>query len=1024
MIPKYLSIQGLYSYQGTHEIDFEPLTSAQLFGIFGATGSGKSSILEAISYALYGESERLNKRDNRAYNMMNLRSKRMFISFEFEVNEQRYKFEAQAKRNSKRFDDVTLLPRKAYQLAGGKWLPIEVTTAKELTGLSYQNFRRTIIIPQGKFQEFLQLTDTDRVRMLKEIFQLEKYELEKKASVLQRKNQEKISHCETLLTKLEAITPERIQELESQLEALETAYQQQEATLQAKRKLLAEMEEQKLKMDRLSRQQTIVKGLQGQEHLFEKREKILRQYEDCLTHLTPLIQKHKELVHQLEDTLRQKKLKQNQLEKDKELLGNAEGNFSRIQQQYLNRESLLLKARELEKMTEIQELENILTKKEQRIVDGQRITEERKAERQSLQVELQQLDSQWKDLQDSKPDLGKIIQMKDWLNKLEALEGENDRQKKELAEADEMLKQTENSKRELLEKTSLELIQYTLSPEQILPILTQDIEAIEGQIADTQKQLNVEEAQSHLLGISTQLKEGEPCPLCGATHHPTLMQAASDESYLQSLKEKIGSLETHKSEQQKVLLQLEQLGTKLSERSLQVSALTQKGEEAQLAIHDHQLQAQFSTEENSPENIRALILQQTQADEKTKEIANSRETKQEVLIEVEKKIEKYTAALEDIKREYQETEVAYQAGIQSLQQLSYENYQTKTAEEIQEEENTLRNEYTQLNALFEQADERVKKLRSSIDSLSGELDTIGEQELRLTKLVAEGHQEVDKVLSKAGYESVDEVEQIVSLSLNPSGEREAISSFRQELHQAQAVLEELQQQLSGIDQDFSTYEPLLAEIQQNEEFQKEQTKQIGATQQEIHRTKEQLTEKQKLEEQKEQLTLRGEDIKTLKSLFARSGFVNYVSTMYLRQLCEAANHRFTKLTRGSLRLETTDTNQFQVRDYLNEGQTRSVKTLSGGQTFQASLSLALALADQVHQQAKSDQNFFFLDEGFGSQDKQSLQIIFQTLTSLRKENRIVGVISHVEELQQEINSYLHIQQDVETGSFIQKSWEG
>ncbi|MEM9933739.1 MAG: SbcC/MukB-like Walker B domain-containing protein, partial [Bacteroidota bacterium] len=136
------------------------------------------------------------------------------------------------------------------------------------------------------------------------------------------------------------------------------------------------------------------------------------------------------------------------------------------------------------------------------------------------------------------------------------------------------------------------------------------------------------------------------------------------------------------------------------------------------------------------------------------------------------------------------------------------------------------------------------------------------------------------------------------------------------------------------------------------------------------------------------------------------------------------NHRFTKLTRGSLRLETTDTNQFQVRDYLNEGQTRSVKTLSGGQTFQASLSLALALADQVHQQAKSDQNFFFLDEGFGSQDKQSLQIIFQTLTSLRKENRIVGVISHVEELQQEINSYLHIQQDVETGSFIQKSWEG
>ena len=53
MIPKHLSIQGLYSYQGQHDIDFEPLTTAQLCGIFGATGSGKSSVLEAISYALY-----------------------------------------------------------------------------------------------------------------------------------------------------------------------------------------------------------------------------------------------------------------------------------------------------------------------------------------------------------------------------------------------------------------------------------------------------------------------------------------------------------------------------------------------------------------------------------------------------------------------------------------------------------------------------------------------------------------------------------------------------------------------------------------------------------------------------------------------------------------------------------------------------------------------------------------------------------------------------------------------------------
>src|SRR5690606_35218867 len=140
-------------------------------------------------------------------------------------------------------------------------------------------------------------------------------------------------------------------------------------------------------------------------------------------------------------------------------------------------------------------------------------------------------------------------------------------------------------------------------------------------------------------------------------------------------------------------------------------------------------------------------------------------------------------------------------------------------------------------------------------------------------------------------------------------------------------------------------------------------------------------------------------------------------------LCEIANGRFYKLTRQQLRLEVTDKNEFQVRDYLNNGKVRSVKTLSGGQTFQASLSLALALAESVQQQNRANQNFFFLDEGFGSLDKESLQTAFETLKALRKENRIVGIISHVEELQQEIDIFLNIINDPFAGSKIIGNWE-
>jgi exonuclease SbcC len=183
-----------------------------------------------------------------------------------------------------------------------------------------------------------------------------------------------------------------------------------------------------------------------------------------------------------------------------------------------------------------------------------------------------------------------------------------------------------------------------------------------------------------------------------------------------------------------------------------------------------------------------------------------------------------------------------------------------------------------------------------------------------------------------------------------------------------------------------------------------------------------LESQAQLRKELENLELRAENIKTMKSLFKASGFVNYISSVYLQNLCNAANDRFFQLTRQKLSLEITDDNNFLIRDYLNGGKVRSVKTLSGGQTFQAALSLALALADNIQKITDSNQNFFFLDEGFGSLDKDSLAVVFDTLKSLRKENRIVGVISHVEEMQQEIDTHLRIENHDETGSRILTSW--
>ena len=155
MLPLYLSIQGLYSYQDKQEIDFTKLTEAGLFGIFGNVGSGKSSILEAISYALYGETERLNKQEKRAYNMLNLKSNQAIIDFQFlNFENRKFRFVIQWKRR-KRFEDTTTIERTAYEWKCSNWIPMESVDGSAVTNLSYANFRRTIIIPQGQFKEFL-----------------------------------------------------------------------------------------------------------------------------------------------------------------------------------------------------------------------------------------------------------------------------------------------------------------------------------------------------------------------------------------------------------------------------------------------------------------------------------------------------------------------------------------------------------------------------------------------------------------------------------------------------------------------------------------------------------------------------------------------------------------------------------------------------------------------------------------------------------------------------------------------------
>lgn len=224
MKPKMLKIVGLNSFEEEQKINFERLTEKGLFGIFGPTGSGKSTILDAITIALYGKITRTNK------GYINTTIKNLNVSYEFEigVGEERKTYIAERnmrvdKNGSYKTRYARLIENNQVEnniLAEG---PKEVQKEIEkIIGLTSEDFTRSVVLPQGKFSEFLKLTGKDKRDMLERIFGLEKYGKNLGDKIKKVRN-EKIKEENVLtgeLKKYEGLTEEIFKEKKLQLKNL------------------------------------------------------------------------------------------------------------------------------------------------------------------------------------------------------------------------------------------------------------------------------------------------------------------------------------------------------------------------------------------------------------------------------------------------------------------------------------------------------------------------------------------------------------------------------------------------------------------------------------------------------------------------------------------------------------------------------------------------------------------------------------------------------------------------------------
>ncbi|UKB84638.1 SMC family ATPase [Chryseobacterium sp. MEBOG06] len=1009
MIPVQLTIEGLYSYQERQTIDFKNLTDAGLFGIFGAVGSGKSSVLEAISFALYGETERLNMRDKRAYNMMNLKSNSSYIEFDF-INYENKLFRATRdfRRNLKKFEEVKPNAVTFYQHIEGKWIPLDHSNAESIIGLSYSNFKRTIIIPQGQFKEFLELGAAERTNMMKEIFSLQRYDLQSNVSTLHIKNRSELDQLEGQLKGFEEINEEKIQaqkevaaeeqkrlaEAHEKLEKMSDIYQH----LKSLKNDFESLQQNKEKFGKLSEQKSKIDDLEAKTELYDR---VFRLF-------NPLIVEKNKLSKEIADQRNEREQQIKILQETERLFSVVREKLSVLEPQFKALEQSKIQENDLHIIIQILTFSGEIKVLNERTQKGSEKVKEVDLNREEIQKKIDEFSTGVKSLKEQKLDSALLSEVGNWFI-----------QKKNIKKAKEEQLEKIGKHQKHIEGITEELKLYFYH-ENFKEAFNTQKETLENRKKEFSQKLDHLKIQKELSRFASELHHGEDCPLCGSREHPHIVEFHDVNAELQETQEKITTIDQEIVKIQKQESDIEKIldRKKIFEEQLLSEQKTLLQIEKDLENHiQHFSWKQFSPEEE--DEFEKKRSDSFALEKKIEEIDRNIALERKTLEKETQLLEKYKTALDDFRQKEISKQEQINISKSSLKILDWNLYSQKTVAEVEEayQKLLLSNKETEEN--YQKALQQEKILSPQLAEQKGIVSQSEKQIAALEKEISDNENSLLKTLSEQSFTDFKEVENILLQEINVQTARTEIQNFRIEFETLKKFIEELKSKLKDLSFDNEQFSQTEKQFGEAQSEHKQISDSVVTKNAEIDRLEKEYIKKEQLLKDLVKLQKRSENLKLMINLFKGAGFVQYVSSIYLRQLCDHANVRFHRMTRNQLSLQLNENNDFEIVDYLNEGKSRSVKTLSGGQAFQVSLSLALALAESVQANAQADKNFFFIDEGFGTQDTESVNIVFETLTNLMKENRIVGIISHVEELKEKIPTALNIVKDEERGSLIE-----
>lgn len=1036
------------------EIRFDKFEDKGLFLISGDTGAGKTTIFDAICFALYGTTSgtyRDTKNLRSEYAKPNVDS---YVDFYFSHQGRKYHIWRQPtyERRKQRGEGVITEKETAIFYAEGE-SPVEglkqVNTAvKELLHIDDKQFKQIAMIAQGEFWDLLNAKTDQRTEILRTIFMTSGYKnIEYKLKDrMDLNNAKRINAEHSIVQYFEDVFTDEDDELYSELTSLQEKATESDSAWNLDE--LLDVIHRIIDSDQIRKIDLVGK--------LESAEEELNGYKNALA----TAETNNRLIDRLAALEEEKK------------------SFEEIKNEYKDYETLLKRQKAAthdvnpaymawcSKHEEVGNAQETLTKKR-----NEKIRAKKKVDETNKSVAL--AEKRIPELEDLKLLIGKIKdeepkyhQREEILEKNKVLEAEKhgieDKEnalKECEAELKKRIRELKNTVSELREKPGeLQTLQAECKElekleDSINEVLTNQLEERNNRIKTLENLqiefkdafLNYEKANASRIEaeriidgcraglLAKDLMEGAKCPVCGATHHPELARLPE-----QSISEE----------------QFERLKTKETEALNRKTEAYTKAEKAKTSLEEYEEQIRFTILdclENDylkgkcdGESLDSLIINLKEAKNKIDNMVKENTEKQSLLIKDCEKLEQIESELEDastseteklesdmqilqVEKNSNEKQITENKGmLATLNKLNFENWDV-AKEEKTKAESVLGEIMENLNSSSE-AKASAEKLFAAIEA---EIKTL---ELNIKKLNKDEtllKEALDKRLAFHNFSGVDEIIGLIKSEDEISELEDKIIKYKQSVSTNKTQLEQARLDAEG---------KTKVEIEALQERTLCQTTHVNSIREALNTVTNRIainTDKQRnIVSQREDFENSRKEYNVCKRMYdlvrgtTRNGKITleqYIQAAGFDGIIAAANRRLQPMSDGQYELHRQEdalgkkSNNFLDLEVLDNftGHRRPVGSLSGGESFKASLSLALGLSDTVSANLGGVQmDALFVDEGFGTLDRKSIENAMDTLVNLSGTNKLVGVISHREELIENIPQQIRVKK-TKDGSMIE-----